>query len=189
MKGMVEVTGRQGKRSKQLLNNLKEKRGYWQLREEALNRTLWRTRSGRGCGPVVRQTAEWSCFKWQSYTGPKGEKKDFLKDELILYYYVSYKSFIRRKRDGGLDHKPSTISNRDSGSFGRYFKWNALRYTVGVSNECKPRVLCECNLRNDCESCRVIIFHFTYLTSAFFTIHHHTSMAVDTFHHQTLSSC
>jgi hypothetical protein len=29
------------------------------LKEEALNRTLWRTRFGRGYGPVVRQTTEW----------------------------------------------------------------------------------------------------------------------------------
>jgi hypothetical protein len=29
------------------------------LKEEALDRTLWRTRFGRGYGPVVRQTAEW----------------------------------------------------------------------------------------------------------------------------------
>jgi len=28
------------------------------LKEEALDRTVWRTRFGRGCGPVVRQTAE-----------------------------------------------------------------------------------------------------------------------------------
>jgi hypothetical protein len=31
---------------------------YWELKEEALDRTLWRTRFGRGYGPVVRQTAE-----------------------------------------------------------------------------------------------------------------------------------
>jgi len=30
------VTWRQGKRRKQLLNDLKEKRGYWKLKEEAL---------------------------------------------------------------------------------------------------------------------------------------------------------
>jgi hypothetical protein len=32
---------------------------YWKLKEEALDRTLWRTRFGRGYGPVVRQTIEW----------------------------------------------------------------------------------------------------------------------------------
>jgi hypothetical protein len=34
------------------------KRGYWKSKEEALDRTVWRTRRGRGYGPVVRQTAE-----------------------------------------------------------------------------------------------------------------------------------
>jgi hypothetical protein len=29
------------------------------LKEEALDRTVWRTRFGRGYGPVVRQTTEW----------------------------------------------------------------------------------------------------------------------------------
>jgi hypothetical protein len=52
------MTGRLGRRRKQLLNDLKEKRRYWKLKEEALDRTLWRTRFGRGCGPVVRQTTE-----------------------------------------------------------------------------------------------------------------------------------
>jgi hypothetical protein len=41
-----------------LLDDLKEKKRYWKLKEEALDRTLWRTRVGRGYGPVVRQTAE-----------------------------------------------------------------------------------------------------------------------------------
>jgi hypothetical protein len=54
----MEVTGRRRKRHKQLLDDLKGTRGYWKLEEEALDRTLWRTRFGRGYGPVVRQTAE-----------------------------------------------------------------------------------------------------------------------------------
>jgi hypothetical protein len=44
----IEVTGRRVMRRKQLLDDLKEKRGYWKLKEEALDRTLWRTRFGRG---------------------------------------------------------------------------------------------------------------------------------------------
>jgi hypothetical protein len=43
---------------KQLLDDFKEKRSYWKLKEEALDRFLWRTLFGRGYGPVVRQTAE-----------------------------------------------------------------------------------------------------------------------------------
>ena len=52
------MTGRRGKRSKQLLNDLKEKRRNWKLKAEALDGTLWRTRFGRGYGPVARQTTE-----------------------------------------------------------------------------------------------------------------------------------
>jgi hypothetical protein len=48
------VTIRRGKTREQLLDNLKETRGYWKLREEALDHTIWRTPFGRGCGPVVR---------------------------------------------------------------------------------------------------------------------------------------
>jgi len=34
----------------------KERRGYSYLKEEALDRTMWRAGFGRGFGPVVRQT-------------------------------------------------------------------------------------------------------------------------------------
>jgi hypothetical protein len=50
------MTGRRGRRRKQLPDGLNEKRRYWKLKEEALHRTVWRTRFGRACGPVVRQT-------------------------------------------------------------------------------------------------------------------------------------
>jgi len=46
--------GRRGRICKQLLDDFKEKRGYWKLKE-ALDIT--RTRFGTGYGPVVRQTA------------------------------------------------------------------------------------------------------------------------------------
>jgi hypothetical protein len=46
--------GRRGGRRKQLLDDLKERRVYWKLKEEALDRFLGRTRFGRGQGPVVR---------------------------------------------------------------------------------------------------------------------------------------
>jgi hypothetical protein len=42
-----------GRRHKQLLDDLKEKRGYWKLKMEAVDHTLWRTLYGRGCGHVV----------------------------------------------------------------------------------------------------------------------------------------
>jgi hypothetical protein len=56
--GRIEVMGRRGRRRKQLLDDLKEKKRNWKLKEEALDRTLWRTGFGRGYGPIVRQTTE-----------------------------------------------------------------------------------------------------------------------------------
>jgi len=53
MEGKIEVTGCRGRKRKQLLDDRKERRGYWKLKEEALDRTPWRTRFG----PVVRHTA------------------------------------------------------------------------------------------------------------------------------------
>jgi hypothetical protein len=58
LEGRIEMTGRRGRRLKQLLDDLKEKRNYWKLKEEALDRTLWRTHFGRGYEPVVRQATE-----------------------------------------------------------------------------------------------------------------------------------
>ena len=55
IKGGIEVTGRRGRRRRKLLDDL---RGYCHLKEEALDRTMWRPGFGRGFGPVVRQTAE-----------------------------------------------------------------------------------------------------------------------------------
>jgi len=40
------------------LDDLKERRGYSHLKEEALDHTMWRARFGRSFGPVVRQTAK-----------------------------------------------------------------------------------------------------------------------------------
>jgi hypothetical protein len=51
------VTGRHGRRRRKLLDDLKERRGYFHLKEEALDRTMWRTRFERGFGYVLRQTA------------------------------------------------------------------------------------------------------------------------------------
>jgi hypothetical protein len=52
------VTGRRGRRRRKLVNDLKERRGYSHLKEEALDRTIWRARFRRGFGSVVRQTAK-----------------------------------------------------------------------------------------------------------------------------------
>ena len=56
--GWIEVTGRQGRRRMKILDDLKERRGYSHLKEEALDCTMWTARFGRGFGPVVRQTTK-----------------------------------------------------------------------------------------------------------------------------------
>ena len=46
------------KRRRKLLDELKDRRGYSHLKEEALDRTVWRNRFGEGFEPVVRQNTE-----------------------------------------------------------------------------------------------------------------------------------
>jgi hypothetical protein len=55
IKGGIEVPGRRGRRRRKLLDDLRERTGYSHLKEEALDRTMWRARFG----PVVRQTTKW----------------------------------------------------------------------------------------------------------------------------------
>jgi hypothetical protein len=52
------VKGRRGKRRRKLLGELEERRGYSYMKEEVLDRDMWRARFGRGFGPVVRQTTK-----------------------------------------------------------------------------------------------------------------------------------
>ena len=52
------MTGRRGRKRRKLLDDLKERRGYSHLKEESLDRIMWRVCCGRGFGPVVRQTTE-----------------------------------------------------------------------------------------------------------------------------------
>jgi len=54
----IEVTGRRGRRRRMLLDDVKDRRGYCHLKEEALDRTMWRAGFGRRFGPVLRQNTE-----------------------------------------------------------------------------------------------------------------------------------
>jgi len=58
IKGEMEVTRTRGRRHKQLLDDLKDRRGYSHLKEEALDRTMWRNHFGGGFGPVIRQNID-----------------------------------------------------------------------------------------------------------------------------------
>jgi len=54
IKGEMEVA----RRCKKPLDDLKDRRGYSHLKEEALDLTVWRHRFGGGFGPVIRQNTE-----------------------------------------------------------------------------------------------------------------------------------
>jgi hypothetical protein len=58
IKGGIEVIGKPGRRRRKLLDDLKERRGYCYVKEEALDSSTWTARFGRGFGPVVRQTTK-----------------------------------------------------------------------------------------------------------------------------------
>ena len=47
------MTGTRGRRRRKQLGELKERRGYSHLKEEALNSTKWKRRLRTGFGPVV----------------------------------------------------------------------------------------------------------------------------------------
>ena len=54
----MDVTRRRGRRRNKLLDDLKDRRGYSHLKEEAPGRTMWGNRFVGGFGPVVRQNNE-----------------------------------------------------------------------------------------------------------------------------------
>jgi hypothetical protein len=54
LKEKTERQRRREIRSEELLDDLKENRRYCNLKEEALDHTLWRTRLAKGYGPVTR---------------------------------------------------------------------------------------------------------------------------------------
>jgi hypothetical protein len=51
----IEGMGRQRRWHKQLMNNLKDTKRHWKLKEELLHLTLWRTCFGIGCVPAIRK--------------------------------------------------------------------------------------------------------------------------------------
>jgi hypothetical protein len=79
----IEVTGRRGRRRKKLLDDLKERRGYCHLKEEALDRN----RFGRGFGPVVRHTTKCVCVYIYIYI--------YIYIYLLTYLLHGAESFLR----------------------------------------------------------------------------------------------
>ena len=59
IQGKIKGNGRQGRSRKQLLDGLKKGRIFWNLKDEAQNLNLWRTRFSRFCGPAVWRTIDY----------------------------------------------------------------------------------------------------------------------------------
>jgi hypothetical protein len=56
IEGRLEMTGRRGRRRKQLVDGLKEKRGHCKLKQAAVDCTWEKLALERGCGSVGRQS-------------------------------------------------------------------------------------------------------------------------------------
>ena len=56
IEGKIKAEMEVARRREKLLDDLKDRRGYSHLKEEAQDHTMWRARFGRGFGTVVRQT-------------------------------------------------------------------------------------------------------------------------------------
>jgi len=73
---------------------VKERSGYSHLKEEALDRSMWRARFGRGFGPVVRQTDYWmKCYRLRKYV--KRKRVDVVNMPLFLFKcYLVYSNSV-----------------------------------------------------------------------------------------------
>jgi hypothetical protein len=64
IEGKIEGTRTRGRIRKQLLNDLKDTKRDWKLKESAPGHSLWRTRFGRSYGSVVRLRGDDDCAKY-----------------------------------------------------------------------------------------------------------------------------
>ena len=101
IKGEMEVTRRQGRRRKKLLDDLKDRGEYSHLKMEALDRNMRRDRFGRGFEPAVRQTTGWwwwcnSNIKHQFRDGKAGRR---WLEGFILCHKVSRAGLALKKRN------------------------------------------------------------------------------------------
>jgi hypothetical protein len=88
----IKVTRRWERRFKQLLDNLKEKRGYWKLKEEALDPTLFGTRFGRGYRISCQRKVMPMCG-----LAPVAVKKQKQRRLLVITCTQSLKKYLSKK--------------------------------------------------------------------------------------------
>jgi len=75
----------------------KETRGYWRLKGETLDRALWRTSSGRGYRPFVRQATEWMHYLAQQRYNQLLKKDWSMKSLSLISQIFSMKILPLRK--------------------------------------------------------------------------------------------
>ena len=90
IKEEMEVIRRRGRRRKKLLDDLKDRKWYSHLKEEALDRTMWRNRFGGGFGPVVRQNTEW----WMNIYW-RNIRLKFLSEQITWIFYRFLEVFAK----------------------------------------------------------------------------------------------
>ena len=61
IKGQLKGMERPKRRSKHLFADLKEMRQYWNLKQKAVDHTVWKTHFRRSYWPVISQTVWWWC--------------------------------------------------------------------------------------------------------------------------------
>ena len=114
----MEVTRRRGRRRKKLLDDLKDRRGYCHLKEEALDHTIWRNRFRGGFGPVVRQNTEWmnewmkpgaSCTWRHQTTGAEKLYRRPFADSRIAVWLKYYRDKRRALWRSPLVYSPSLL--------------------------------------------------------------------------------
>jgi len=71
IEGGIEVTGRRGRKRKQLLEDFREKRGYWKLKEEALDRNTGELGSEEAMGLSSHSLLNGKAIPLQAWTGPE----------------------------------------------------------------------------------------------------------------------
>jgi hypothetical protein len=88
----VEMTGRRGRRCKLPLGDHKERRRYCELKAEAIDGTVWRTRFGRGYRPVVTRlrSDDDSSAKLQHVRNVEWGKRSLFRNCLCFCYVFWY---------------------------------------------------------------------------------------------------
>jgi len=95
----IDVTGRRGRRRKHLLDDVKEKGRYRELKEEAVDRTLWRTHFGSGQGGICCKT---DCSMNESAQLLSFPVTGFTAEGFDYYFRPSYSNLFVSIKDGRL---------------------------------------------------------------------------------------